>query len=318
MNAQLSERNSRPADVDKYTRPDDDRRLRAENEAIRRREAEIRDLRRSGKYDEARRQFDDMVRSYPSNPSVRAGSSINSRDSAVREQGDLKRQREASMLLVYRDIDKTASRIPVGEIEFPRDWAEKSKRRASRDGPTEKEKAIIKALNTVIEVEFDKNKFQEVLDYLEKKTGQPLIVDKQAMMEVGVTYDSEVTLKTKTTLRTILKKLLGDLNLAYMVKDQTIQITTIQKAKETLSTRTYYVGDLATVGDMRFGPLMARAQMAQQIAQLAVLITQTVEPESWAVNEKGGLGTIAFNPVTMSFVVRQTAEIHYQLGLGMR
>ena len=105
----------------------------------------------------------------------------------------------------------------------------------------------------------------------------------------------------------------------YIVKDEAIQITSLQKAKETLSTRAYYIGDLIGFGGgMQFGGGLAQLQMARQLQQLAVLITQTVEPESWMIADKGGLGTIAFDPITMSFVVRQTAEIHFMMGIGMR
>ncbi len=49
---------------------------------------------------------------------------------------------------------------------------------------------------------------------------------------------------------------------------------------------------------------------------LIVMVTQTVEPDSWEVNGKGGLGTIVFYPPTMSLVVKQTAEMHYLMGLS--
>jgi hypothetical protein len=318
MEIDIRERKTRPqADIDRFARSEEERRRAAETESIRRSQSDIRALQNTGRNDEARRLYDDLVRRFPTNPALKAGSTISGREGAISAQSDLKRQREEGTLLVYRDTEK-AMRMPIGDVEFPRDWAEKSARRTKNNNITDKERAIMKALNTVIEVDFDKNTFQEVIDYLEKKTGQPLIVDKQAMTEANVTYDSQVTLKVKTTVRTILKKLLADLNLAYVIKDESIQVTSIQRAKETLSMRTYYVGDLVTFGDFRFGPYMARAQMAQQVAQLAVLITQTVDTDSWMVNDRGGLGTIAFNPLTMSFVVRQTAEVHYRLGLSMR
>lgn len=307
-----------PADPPRSGRVEEERR-RAETESIRQYQSNIQSLRGSGKDAEARRMFDELRRRFPDNTAVQAGGRVGSTADHVSQIADLKRDQSERFLMVMRDIDKTAARIPIDNVEFSADWREKMARRNKNNQVTEKEKAIMKALNTVIPVEFNMNSFQDILDYLEKKTGLPLIVDKQAMTEAGVTYDSQITFKAKTTLRTVLKRILGDLNLTYIVKDQTIQITSIQRAKETLSVRTYYVGDLVGFGNgLNFGPYMARAQMAQQVAQLAVLITQVVEPDSWLVNDRGGLGTIAFNPVTMSFVVRQTAEIHYLMGIGMR
>lgn len=306
-----------PADIDRATRADQDRRRAAETATIRRQQEDIRAMQSAGRTDEARRLYDDLVKRFPSNTAVKAGSTISGRETAVNSEKNLRRQREEGTLMVYMGIEKSRS-LPLGDIEFPADWYEKSVKRSKKNNITDKERAILKALNTVLSVEFSMNTFQEVLDYLEKKTGQSLIVDKLALGEAGVTYDSQVNFKAKTTVRTILRRILGDLNLSYIIKDEAIQITSIQKAKETLSARTYYIGDLLGVGNFGFNPFMARAQMAAQVAQIATLITQTVEPESWMANNQGGLGTIAFDPVTMSFVVRQTAEIHYLMGFGMR
>ena len=53
------------------------------------------------------------------------------------------------------------------------------------------------------------------------------------------------------------------------------------------------------------------------LAQIVTLITQSVEPSSWDVN--GGNGTITFEPITMSLIIKQSAEVHYQIrGSGLR
>lgn len=54
------------------------------------------------------------------------------------------------------------------------------------------------------------------------------------------------------------------------------------------------------------GAVAARAQ------ELIDLITTTIEPESWAIN--GGRGTIVFYAPLNVLVVRQTAEVHHQIG----
>ena len=69
----------------------------------------------------------------------------------------------------------------------------------------------------------------------------------------------------RATLRTVLRRILGDVNLAYIVKDEAIQVVTPARARETLSTRTYYVGDLAGTTDIRLGPFLGRLQAAAQI-----------------------------------------------------
>jgi hypothetical protein len=43
----------------------------------------------------------------------------------------------------------------------------------------------------------------------------------------------------------------------------------------------------------------------------------TIEPNSWEARGAQGGGTIAYDPITMSLIIKQTAEVHYQLsGLG--
>jgi hypothetical protein len=54
------------------------------------------------------------------------------------------------------------------------------------------------------------------------------------------------------------------------------------------------------------GPVAARAQ------ELIDLIQSTIAPESWAVN--GGRGTIVFYSPLNVLVIRQTAEVHHQIG----
>ncbi|HUG94499.1 MAG TPA: hypothetical protein VML55_27020 [Planctomycetaceae bacterium] len=58
------------------------------------------------------------------------------------------------------------------------------------------------------------------------------------------------------------------------------------------------------------GPLDER-----QAQVLIELIQNTIAPESWEVN--GGLGSIRYYPMFQALVVRQTGEVHHQLGGGL-
>ena len=61
------------------------------------------------------------------------------------------------------------------------------------------------------------------------------------------------------------------------------------------------------------GPILSKIVMIQTVNQLINTITQTVDPQSWQVNNPDAVGTIAFNPATMSLTIKQTAEIHYSI-----
>jgi len=243
---------------------------------------------------------------------------VASRGGVVNDLRDLKRQQEEAMRKHALVMEKT--NMPVtDDITFPPDWQEKIKRRSTRIRMTEKEKAILKVLDTVGTADFENQPLQDVLDYLQKKWGVTIVVDQAALAEAGITNTSETTVKCKiarASNRTILRKILADLGVTYIVKDEVIQVTSIARARETLSARAYYVGDLIGFTDQRFGSYVTRLQALAQLQQLAVLITQTIEPDTWMVNGKDGLGTIAFDPITMSLVVRQTADVHYKLGIG--
>ena len=181
---------------------------------------------------------------------------------------------------------------------------------------TKEEKAILKSLDTILDVNLPDVSFQEFLDMLKDKTGLDVLVSKQAMEEASVQYDTKLKIRGKAATRTLLRKVLADLGLTYVVKDATVQVTTVARAKEMMTTRSYYLGDLAPVVDIRWGPVISQALMAQNMVNLVNMITQSIEPGSWQVN--GGAGTIAFQPATMTIIVRQSAEVHYLLGNGIR
>src|SRR5262249_48539650 len=114
----------------------------------------------------------------------------------------------------------------------------------------------------------------------------------------------------------VLKKVLADFQLTYIVKDEVIQVTTPARARETLTTRTYYIGDLIAATGVGVGLGSNPFQVLQQVNDLMFLIQTTIEPASWA--SKDGPGTMIFAPGSMSIVGKQPAEMHMRLGLGAR
>src|SRR5205085_1294071 len=140
-----------------------------------------------------------------------------------------------------------------------------------------------------------------------------ITLDKAAMEDVNVSYETKVRLKLKATTRTVLKKLLADHGLTYVIKDERIHVTTPDRAKAITSIRKYYVGDLAATVNTRYGPIASQIQMAQLVQNLMQTIVSTIEPQSWQVNNPDAPGTITFDPLSMSLVVKQTAEVHFSL-----
>jgi len=231
--------------------------------------------------------------------------------SRVAESSKIKAAKEAGFGAALRSNEEAA--IPTDKaMVFATSYAYRAALRGKQQ-LTDKEKSLLKTLNSVMSVDYAKKAFRDVIDDLNERTGQAIILSDESLKEAMVEYDDPVTFKAKkVTVRTILKKVLADRGLTYILKDGTIQVVTPQKARETLVARSYPVGDLASSLDMRFPPLLRRLQMLQNVAQLVDLIQNSIEPSSWQAN--GGPGTISFYEPTMSLVIRQTAEMHYQLG----
>jgi hypothetical protein len=300
-------------------RTEDSQRL-SQEERIRQALNHVSGLQREGRTDEANRQAGDLARRYPNNPAVQASGRVSSAADEVASLRSLRFDRERSRVGTLRGVE-TAATLPGGDMEFPKDWAEKSRLRSKSTIPlTAKEQAIIKALNTTISVNFKDSRFEDVIEYLRTYTGQPILLDEADLKDAQLTYDTPITLQTKgVTVRTLLRKILGEFGLSYVVKEETIQVMSALKAKETMVTRSYYLGDLVALAGplsgLQWGPFLNQAQTWQNIVQLIDLIQNTVDPQSW--QSKGGSGTITFHAPSMSLVVKQSAEVHYMLGSGL-
>jgi hypothetical protein len=245
-----------------------------------------------------------------------AASIIDARSRQIADaRGDRKRSGEG-FLGVQRGVEASAT-APASDYDLPADWAEKSKRRSPSAKMTPQEKALLDALKQPISVDFSQETFTAVIDYLEKKAGLSIVVDRQALAEVNVTSDSLITLRLhKVATRTVLKRLLADLNLAYYIKDGTIQVTSIARAREMVVARAYYIGDLVSFADPFLPPVLNQLQMAQTIQTIINTIQAQVDPQSWRANNPEAAGTITYDPITMSLIIKQTAEVHYMLGGG--
>jgi hypothetical protein len=231
---------------------------------------------------------------------------------------DLRNQRETANLALNTSVLKAGISSP-SEITYPRDFAEKMAKRTGGVTMTPQEKAIMRSLGAAITVDYKETSFKDIIDDLQRRTGMPIVVDPRALEEANVKYETTLNLTlSKLTTRTVLKKILGELSLTYVVKDQTVFVTTPARARELLTIRAYSVADLMPMADMRMPLVINQIQAYQTLQQLVVLITQTVEPESWEVNGKGGLGTITFDPVRFMLIVKQNAEVHYLMGLSGR
>jgi hypothetical protein len=214
------------------------------------------------------------------------------------------------------------SSIPQGEdVNFPKDWASKTKLREKYAGPvlSPKEIALVKALNSVMSVDFNETPLKTVLEVLQDRTGQAIIVDLASLKEANTDYTDPVTFKVnKAQFSTILRKVLRDNGLTYVIREGTLQVVTAAKAREMMTVRTYPISDLVQSGSLgqQFGPFVARAQMLNNVQGLILMIQNSVDPSIWQAN--GGSASITFSEPGMALIIRAPTEFHYQFGGGGR
>ena len=297
----------RPADqqnrsIQSMTKRSGEQQRVSEQEMTRQLLAGIKKLQSEGKLEAASRQAADAAARAP-NPATKAASRITDVNNQLNASRQAQQDQERATMGAWGQVEK-ARTLPKGDIEFPKDWKARPPRRSSDDvAMTAKEVKLLRALNSTISLQLNNQRLQDVIEYIQDRTDQSIVLDKTAMDDAGVTYDTPVTVNLKgVTLRTALQKVFRDLGLTYVIKDEVIQVVTPAQASQIMRTQVYYVGDLVS--------------NAFQAAALIDLIQSTVAPQSWVVN--GGTGTIAYDPVRNALIIKQTAEFHPVLSNVLR
>ena len=276
---------------------------------------EIRELQQGGQSLEAARRASELARKFPDNPAAVAAAQMQSVRGQLNQNAELRNRIETNNLVAMRQIEEAG--IPItGDLVFPSDWAEKSKRRSPGAKMSEREKSLLKALSTPMNITIEGENFEYFLAAMEKQLGVSLLVDRPAVEAAGIRMDTPVTIKARNwTGRTVLKKVLSDLGLSYIIRSEEIQVTTAERTRETLVTRSYYIGDLLGISNLQLPPWYNQQQFAHTLASIIESIKSQVDPRSW---QPEGAGSIVFEPLSMSLIIRQTAEIHFLLGGALK
>jgi len=172
------------------------------------------------------------------------------------------------------------------------------------------EKEIEKKLQQPVTLNFDNAPLRQVLDDLRTLTGINIFVDKESLDAQEVSLEHPVTIKLEdVALKSALGLILKSARLAYVVKDEAVQITTERGARGRMQRRVYAVADL--LNDPA-GPCAAKEATAEKRAEkLMNAIMTRVAPDTWTA--AGGPGTIDFYPCTLGLVVNQTADVQEQV-----
>lgn len=107
------------------------------------------------------------------------------------------------------------------------------------------EARILEALDEPTELEFIEAPLTDVVDYLRSYHKMEIQLDTRGLEELGIGSDTPITRNLKgVSLRSGLRLMLEDLDLAYVIRDEVLLVTTRQKAEEYRTTRVYPVADL--------------------------------------------------------------------------
>lgn len=261
---------------------------------------------------EAEKQAAELVSQFPNNTAARVMGKKSFINARIREANDLLKEQESRISMAMNDITKS-SLPPKGNVEFDKEHWRKITRLRKDDQLSKKEKEILQALSKTVQPDWKNSQFQDVVTYLSTLTGQTILIDKKALEDASIGTDSAVNFVAprEVSVRTALRKILGDLGLAYVVRDETIYVTTSQKARDMMTTRVYPLGDLVTPNGLLVPPDIAALQESRAVETIIGMIKKSVDPLSW--DSEGGKASIHYNAVTKALIVRQSAEVHLLL-----
>lgn len=254
-------------------------------------------LRKEGRDAEAKALADKLNKLYPDRTSAILSQGTTGTADQAQQQKETTQARREGQRAAMSDIDRAAGNIPKdGVLSYPKDFKEKTDRRAkAAETLTAKEKALLRLLDepTREAIEFKDLPLSQVLKYLETNLGLELHISMATLEEVQVDYSRvvNVNLPRGVSKRVVLMRIFGDLDMAYVIKNETLQVLSAQRAAKEVITRPYYIGDL----------LNANAQ------QMIEMIQSNIEPTSW--RKAGGPGNIFYEPTSRTLWITNTAEV---------
>lgn len=158
---------------------------------------------------------------------------------------------------------------------------------------------IHRKLNEPTSVNFGKTPLDDALKSVSKMTGLPIILDLIGLEDVGLRPDEPVTLQVSNVpARSILKLVLDQFEMAYVVEDAVVKVTTFEVCNRKLTTGLFPVSDLVTEDRKSWNTL-----------------SSLIQGETDGLWEKmdGSGGTVSMSRATNSLIIRQTPEVHGEI-----
>ncbi len=109
------------------------------------------------------------------------------------------------------------------------------------------EARISEALDQTVDFTIDPEPLKDAIEFIAQRYQIPILLDAKTLEDASIDTSTEVKMPvTNIKLRNMLKLLLEQLPqpLTYVIEDEVMKITTVEKANEKLQIRMYPVGDL--------------------------------------------------------------------------
>src|SRR5262249_13105839 len=200
-----------------------------EDKEIRRGVDTVGSLMKGGDVAQARKEVEALTKKFPTNPTVLVLPNLLQKSMTLEDVREVHQKQIENIRLALLDLQKSATLAKI-DYELPADWKEKTERRKPQLNP--KLKAVLAALRTPIEIDKTNAPLVDVLKGLSEVMKQPIMLDKATMQEAGVDQSTATTVSPGTTVsaRTALRMALANHGLTYVIKDNTIQVVTREKA----------------------------------------------------------------------------------------
>ncbi|QEG01267.1 hypothetical protein Mal15_53430 [Stieleria maiorica] len=153
------------------------------------------------------------------------------------------------------------------------------------------EQRINAALDDQTTIQFIETPLAEAMQTLSAQHDIPIVIDHRALEEIGLDANAGTSIAlTNVSLRSALRLMLRDLELTYLIKDEVMQITTVEAAEDNLIVEMYVLP----------------ANLAAKSNDVIKVLTATVVPDTWET--LGGPSTaMAIDHV---LVVSTTSDVH--------
>jgi len=259
-----------------------------------------------------------LARKYPDNPSVLLLAGREPNREAILSSQRIARDSAEGFRVAMNSVQESAIPI-VGDISFPKDWKEKMEFRRKLNAPklTEIERKLIEAMKAPYKTELKNAPFEEAIQAFSTTIDQKIYLDKKSLEDTGIDLKSTVNVPGNLTAKSALRIMLQQQGLTYIIRDDIIQVVSLEEARKVLVTRAYDVRDLVAGGGpfntlTQWGPYADAQQTYVNAAMLVDAIQKSVDPKSWK-DTGNGVGTVVFNYATMSIIVRAPSDVQAEL-----